>query len=111
MQILTDGSGNPIWLYTVSDAEQGISSLSIAIGAVNQPYAGNQDSGNVTPGYYWVPLPFQTPKTVALASWTDWLEWDVSNQQLWWGKDITIQFSGDNNFPSVPFYEFYYQEF
>jgi hypothetical protein len=111
MEVLNDSSGNLVWLFLGAEAYT-MQTISIAMGPINEPYLGNTYNPNQT-GYYWVPLPVQIDLSTAFASWTDWLDWDKDNAQLWWGKDITISESGepglqDHNGQN---YCFYYQTF
>jgi hypothetical protein len=127
MQVLQDSNGNNIWLYAETTAESSNPpnpSISIGIGRIDQPFNGVQDYSphyhlNPEPtGFFWVPLPalYQLYPAVAFATWTDWIEWDQTNQQLWWGKDIVIHSpSPPGETGGVPrdsqLWLFYYQEF
>jgi hypothetical protein len=82
MQVLRDSNGDIVWLFLGAGNP---ATTSIGLGAVGEPFREGLPDTHPT-CYYWVPLPVQIDLSEATAQWTDWIQWDVNAQQLWWGK-------------------------
>ncbi|HQT39554.1 MAG TPA: hypothetical protein PK231_09015 [Acidocella sp.] len=84
MDILKDHNGQQVWLHVVNNQTFGL-----WIGP-SAPYYG---LGN-TPasGYFWVPLPEQPATQISQfgAVYSDWINLDLPNSQLQFGKSITV---------------------
>jgi hypothetical protein len=113
MQVLKDSTGNFVYLFVAAGDAGNPTTTSIGIGVTNQPYPGQEDNPTPT-GFYWVPLPEQIDLAETTSTWTDWLQWDREGQQLWWGKNVSVEQSGPNlsgGTVNGMWYLFYYQEF
>jgi hypothetical protein len=47
------------------------------------------------PGYFWVPLPMQSDYPNFGCTYSDWMWFDSTSNQLQYGKTITVTGSGD----------------
>ena len=107
MEILTDSSGNEVWIVFTWTTP---ANVSVGLGRNDEPYT--EQAFPSPTAYFWVPLPYSTPRAHTSANWTDWIEWDFKAKQLWWGKKISINASGGkgDSADNPLTYVFYYEE-
>ncbi|HTU50061.1 MAG TPA: hypothetical protein VMF56_05665 [Acidobacteriaceae bacterium] len=104
MQILNDNQGNPVQIWVAPPA-LGVT-VDYWIGPAN-PYFGT----TVPPpaaGYFWVPLPIQNDYPEFGANYTDWIWLDTTDNQLQFGKSITVTASGNQLGGNGAVFFFYY---
>ena len=104
MQSIPDSTGNPSIIWVLPPA-LGVT-VDFWVGPADPYFTGQ--AWPTAPGYFWVPLPIQGDFPQFGANYTDWILVDTTNNQLQYGKTITVTGSGDQLSFNGAVFNFYY---